>query len=71
MQGFLNNIQNQLMAAGGIIAVIGFIVLGILVVLKRDLREAVKGAGAIAVGVILIGGGAALVGVLMSIAKSI
>lgn len=76
MTGLFNNVQSALMSIGLIIAVIGFIILGMKVILTSSksgggIREAFSGAGGVAVGIILIGAAGAIAGALMSAAKSL
>lgn len=76
MTGLFNNIQNTLMSIGLIIAIIGFIILGMKVILTSTkqgggLREAFSGAGGVAVGIIFIGAASAIAGALMAAAQSL
>lgn len=76
MTDLLNNLKTELIAIGLVIAVIGMVALGCIVIVKSlkgsgGLREALSGLGGIAFGIILIGGGTALVGAVMSLARSL
>lgn len=76
MTGLFNNIQTTLMSIGAICAIIGFIILGLKIIFTSSksgggVREAFSGAGGIALGIIFIGASTAIVGALMSAAKSL
>ena len=73
MQGILSNVQNQLMALGTTVAIIGVIILGLIAVIsgEKGLRKLLSGAGGVVAGIICIGAGAAIVGAIMSFAKSL
>lgn len=72
----LNSIENQLTVIGGVVAVIGMVCLGIVLIFKsifskNGMRDAFSGIGGIFAGIMLIGAGTAIVGAIMSIAESL
>lgn len=73
MQGLLGNVQTALIAIGGTAAIIALIVLGLKILFSGESgpRKAISGGGSILIGIIFIGGSAAIVGGLMALAKSL
>lgn len=73
MASLLSSIQNQLIAIGGTLAVIAIIVLGVRLLFAGEggIRKAISGGGTVLCGIILIGGGAAIAGAIMKMAKSL
>lgn len=75
MDAIFGNLQNILLGLGVTLATIAFILLGIKAMMSfakgGGLRDVFQGVGVILVGILLIGGGSALAGALMQIAKSL
>lgn len=76
MTELLNSIRSELVTFGGIMAVIGMVVLGIIMIFKSltgkgGMREAFSGFGGVAAGIIVIGAATAIVGALEQLASSL
>lgn len=67
----LNHAQTLMLAAGGTLAVLALIALGIRVMFAGEggVRKAIQGFGTVLIGIILVGGAVGIAGAIMSMAK--